>query len=88
SVGVFEQANFRVSIYPNPVKDNVVIDVMSNDNFNEDYNLKLLDSRGRIIEEHTFKKQLKINRNNIARGIYVFFVSTKNESFQQKIIFE
>ena len=49
---------------------------------------KLLDARGRVVKEDSFKRQIKINRNAIAPGLYVIVISSQDISYQQKIFFE
>ena len=75
-------------IYPNPVKENLIIEVTSEGDISQDYNVKLLDYRGRIVRDESFKKQIKINRDNIARGFYVIMISSQGKSYQEKILFE
>ena len=54
----------------------------------EDYNIKILDYKGRVVKEDSFKKHIKINRNSIASGFYVIVISSQDISYQKKIFFE
>jgi hypothetical protein len=88
TVSVSELDKIGVMIYPNPVKENLIIEVTSEGDISQDYNVKLLDYRGRIVRDESFKKQIKINRDNIARGFYVIMISSQGKSYQEKILFE
>ena len=54
----------------------------------DDYNFKLVDYRGRVIRDETFKKQIKINRDNIAKGFYIIMISSQGKNYKEKILFE
>ena len=71
-------------IYPNPVKESLIVEVTKQSNLNEDYIIKILDYRGRVIKEDSFKRQIKINRNSIVSGFYLIVISSQNLSYQQK----
>ena len=75
-------------VYPNPVKESLIVEVTKQSNLNEDYIIKILDYRGRVIKEDSFKRQIKINRNSIVSGFYLIVISSQNLSYQQKIFFE
>ena len=88
TVGVSEFDDLEVLIYPNPVKESLIIEVIKQLNLNEDYNIKILDYRGRVVKEESFKRQIKINRNSIAPGLYVIVISSQDISYHEKIFFE
>ena len=88
TVSVSELDDMGIMIYPNPVKENLIIEVTSEGDLSHDYNVKLLDYRGRIVRDESFKKQIKINRDNIARGFYIVMISSQGKSYQQKMLFE
>ena len=75
-------------VFPNPVKESLIVEVTKQSNLNEDYIIKILDYRGRVIKEDSFKRQIKINRNSIVSGFYLIVISSQNLSYQQKIFFE
>ena len=87
TVGVKEFEDLEVLIYPNPVTDYFNIEIKSVTT-SEDFSFKLLDARGRVVKEDSFKRQIKINRNAIAPGLYVIVISSQDISYQEKIFFE
>ena len=87
TVGVKEFEDLEVLIYPNPVTDYFNIEIKSVTT-SEDFSFKLLDARGRVVKEDSFKRQIKINRNAIAPGLYVIVISSQDVSYQEKIFFE
>ena len=85
-VNISELNESEVLIYPNPVKDSFIIEVVSKDN-SELFALKLLDARGRVLREESFKNQIQIDRHDLAAGVYVIHLNTSTQFLQQKIIF-
>ena len=85
-VNISELNESEVLIYPNPVKDNFIIEVLSNDN-SELFAFKLIDARGRVLREESFKNQIQIDRHDLAAGVYVIHLNTSTQFLQQKIIF-
>ena len=88
TVDVSEFEDLEVLIYPNPVKESLIVEVTKQSNLDEDYIIKILDYRGRVVKEESFKRQIKINRNAIAPGLYVIVISSQDISYQEKIFFE
>ena len=88
TVGVSEFEDLEVLIYPNPVKESLIVEVTKQSDLDEDYIIKILDYRGRVVKEDSFKRQIKINRNTIAPGFYVIIISSQDISYQEKIFFE
>jgi hypothetical protein len=88
TVSVSELDGLEVLVYPNPVKDNLIVEVTSQGDVSDDYNFKLVDYRGRVIRDETFKKQIKINRDNIAKGFYIIMISSQGKNYKEKILFE
>ncbi len=88
TVDVSEFEDLEVLIYPNPVKENLIVEVIKQSNMDEDYSIKILDYRGRVVNEESFKRQIKINKNSIVPGFYVVVISTQDTSYQENIFFE
>ncbi|MFL2569955.1 MAG: T9SS type A sorting domain-containing protein [Flavobacteriales bacterium] len=88
TVGVSEFEDLEVLVYPNPVKESLIVEVTKQSNLDEDYIIKILDYRGRVVKEDSFKRQIKINRNAITPGLYVIVISSQDISYQEKIFFE
>ena len=88
TVGISQYEDLEVLVFPNPVKESLIVEVTKQSNLNEDYIIKILDYRGRVIKEDSFKRQIKINRNSIVSGFYLIVISSQNLSYQQKIFFE
>ena len=88
TVDVSEFEDLEVLIYPNPVKESLIVEVTKQSNLDEDYIIKILDYRGRVVKEESFKRQIKINRNAIAPGLYVIVISSQDISYHEKIFFD
>ena len=88
TVGISQYEDLEVLVFPNPVKESLIVEVTKQSNLNEDYIIKILDYRGRVIKEDSFKRRIKINRNSIVSGFYLIVISSQNLSYQQKIFFE
>ena len=86
NVSVSEFESNEVLIFPNPAKDNFIIQMTHNEE-NTDYLFKLIDSRGRILKKESFRKSIQIDRQDLAAGIYVIHISSGSKFMQQKIIF-
>ncbi|MBJ60232.1 MAG: hypothetical protein CMP64_06610, partial [Flavobacteriales bacterium] len=81
----FEDLDFL--IYPNPVVDYLYIKSKS-ESIAENYIFKLLDYRGRVVEEEFINGLIKINTNNFTPGVYFLVIESHNNKFQKKIFIE
>lgn len=70
-----EEYNSEISIYPNPVKDNIYI----NGEFDK---IKLYDVFGKLVFEGTDKV---INTKNLSNGIYIINLNSKNNIITKKV---
>lgn len=71
-------SNAKVSIYPNPAKENITVEV-NNDN-NVALNLSLCDHLGRELESlHLNKKKTTIGISHLSVGVY--YIKIKGENF-------
>ena len=87
TVEIFEfDDELQVFIYPNPVIDNFLIDIVSVDQ-NINYSYKLIDSRGRILMSDNFKNSVQIERDNLSAGMYMLYISSDKQCIKQKLIF-
>ena len=79
----------KMTIAPNPTSDHAIISIQ---NWNvEFYTLELLDQYGRKISEQKLSSsQLKIERNNLAAGVYLLNVKSLNghSVITEKLLFE
>ena len=85
SVSIWEFDDSDILIYPNPVKDKINVEFLSKRN-NEDIILKLIDYRGRILIQKTFKNIIQLETNNIASGFYYITIDYKSDFLQRKIL--
>ena len=58
------------------------------ESISEDCIFKLLDYRGRVIEEDFINGLIKINTNNFTPGVYFLVIELDENKFQKKIIIE
>ena len=85
TVGVVEEESTEVLIYPNPAQDYFVIEVVGA-NQQEEYELKIIDSRGRTVHEKLFEKTLKVESRNLSAGIYLLRLKNNSTITQRKIL--
>ncbi len=82
TVGVFDNENISLAIYPNPTADYINID--SNESF-VDAVLMIADVSGKIVLESN-KIDSKIDIRNLIPGTYILHISSDNKSYQSKFI--
>ena len=70
-----EELNSEISIYPNPVKDNIYV----NGEFDK---IKLYNVFGKLVFEGTDNV---INTKNLSNGIYIVNLNTKDNMFTKKV---
>lgn len=70
------------------VFDNFTVKVQSDEISSDEYTFNLLDSRGRVLRKIVFDGIVQVNRENLAKGVYIIQISSERVSHQQKIIFE
>ena len=69
-----EEVNSEISIYPNPVKDNIYV----NGEFDK---IKLYDVFGKLVFEGTDNV---INTKNLSNGIYIVNLNSKDNMVKRK----
>ena len=74
-------------IYPNPARTHFIVEVNS-ENQNQEFVLNLIDSRGRIVKEKVFKESIKIDRGDLADGLYFLQISSEVEIHNQSIVLD
>jgi uncharacterized repeat protein (TIGR01451 family) len=73
----------RIKIYPNPVSDQLNIELPNNLNLNA---IELFDIQGKLIKN--FKNKSELNLSQVQKGIYILKLETDQGSFHHKIIKE
>jgi hypothetical protein len=76
--------NDLFEVYPNPVKDVLVIRMKEKENAS----VELVDLGGRIIKKLQFNNEILLNMNDMAKGVYVLKVDTGDQFKAVKIIKE
>jgi hypothetical protein len=69
-----KELNPAISIYPNPTKDFVTIEM---ENASDSYELTLLDNKGRFILSQSFTHSATLNLEKQASGTYILQVLSK-----------
>ena len=77
-----EENHTTIDIYPNPAKDNLILNV------NADFNYSIFNSMGQEVMTGTSNGEVRLNVSNLAKGIYVVRIVTQNENRIQKVIVE
>jgi OmpA-OmpF porin, OOP family len=87
SVGNKNKAALKV--YPNPAKDNLVID-LSRLGGQDEVRVSLLDLTGRVVFSNVYNKgqkvDLDLNSLNFSRGIYLIKAESGSDIYTQKIV--
>ena len=74
-------SNHDFTVYPNPATDVVYI----SNNFNGDYNIKLLNHLGQVIKVESNSPRT-LNINQLEAGIYHLIINDGDQEFKKKII--
>jgi len=79
----FDTSDFKM--YPNPSTDFIIVEL--DNKANEDMNIIVYDSRGRVCKSMTTNsKEAKIETANLSSGIYFVNVTTGNKTITKKFI--
>jgi hypothetical protein len=81
--------NVSVNIYPNPVSDQMTIQLSSNANFNTEISIKdilgkTVISRNQLIK--TGNNTINLNANNLRSGVYMVNISSGESQITKKIV--
>ena len=90
TLGIDESELNNISVWPNPVKEILNVDLRS---IAQDVNVVLYDLEGRIVFETNTDSShstntLKIDVSNFSRGIYLLKVFNSSKSFNKKVILD
>lgn len=87
-VGISQKNKFDVSVYPNPAKDFITIELP----FREVsvFNIKLYDCYGKLLQTATSEntKSVSIPLHNLPKGIYVLVINNNESLVSKKIVIE
>ena len=78
-----ELANFEVQIYPNPIKEKGIIQVVPKNN-EHDFTINIYNALGQLITTSKMDKnnQYIINANDLTSGMYFYSVKSKDGAFK------
>lgn len=82
TVGIKEEEEFAINIFPNPANQYFTIDAKQN----QDLNVKLFDITGRVLFMTNFNANITIDISNFTSGIYLVEVTKKDLKLVHKII--
>ena len=86
TVSIVALSGLSVQLYPNPATTHFVVEVEGLSSV-ADYTVKLVDVRGKIVYEQALEKQLTINTNHLAKGVYMLMINDKEARvYQSKIL--
>jgi hypothetical protein len=76
--------NERIRIYPNPVKDKLIIESLSHEFVTK---IQIFNSSGiELIKTKANSEKVKINTSNLENGLYIVFITTPLDIISRKII--
>jgi hypothetical protein len=84
TTGVNESIENNVSIFPNPVKNNISINGLQNDEFQ----LSIYTSSGSQVYQKRLSENNNINISNLKNGQYVFILKSNKNAIQKQIIIQ
>lgn len=86
-VAVNFQSAFAISVYPNPTKDHLNVQLSENSN---EIHISIFDLTGRLVfEDHKqYTNKVEINTQNWTPGMYIAKVKTQSGEFSKKIVKE
>jgi Secretion system C-terminal sorting domain len=81
-----QQTNSIEKIYPNPANDQ--LNILFQQEIDESFHLKLMNSIGEIIfvKTNAVDKTISIDVSTLAKGVYVLLMSSNNYSYSYKLI--
>jgi len=81
------KTDFSVSVYPNPATDYVTI-AFKNISNNDFTTVKLTDLTGKVVYANIVSedKNVMVETNSFAKGIYILNISNESKNFNQKLI--
>jgi uncharacterized delta-60 repeat protein len=85
SVGINENANSGIAVYPNPFNDQLII---NSDFPDTEFNVKICDTKGQLvlnIDGLKGNKQI-INTGYLQKGVYLLYLNSNNKQLIQKIV--
>jgi hypothetical protein len=79
ATGINELNNVVVSVYPNPVKNNITFDLDINS-----FNVKVMDVTGKVVKRaSSLSNKLSLSTSNINNGIYFYSITDEKGNFIQ-----
>lgn len=85
---VEKMAQSQISVFPNPTKDNVTLNIEKEDKL---VAYSIFDNSGLMVKKGEFKSKSNeetINISDLRKGIYLISVETENNTFREKVIKE
>jgi len=73
----------QIKIFPNPVNDQLNIELPNNLNLNS---MELLNIQGKRVK--TFENQSELDVSDVQKGVYILRLETDQGTFNQKLIKE
>ncbi|PXX96833.1 hypothetical protein DF185_19520 [Marinifilum breve] len=85
-VGIEDLIKENISIYPNPTKGKVVIDLSNNFDYSTNIQLKLFDANGKLIIQQKLNPITTIDLSSYSAGLYFIHFINQGEIVSFKII--
>ncbi|PKQ67136.1 hypothetical protein BZG01_08535 [Labilibaculum manganireducens] len=85
-VGIEELIKKNISIYPNPTKGKLVIDLHENFNYSTNIQVKLFDSAGKLILYKQLEPTTTLDLTSYPAGLYFVHFINQNEAVSFKIV--
>ena len=75
----------KIEVYPNPIENGVLKIQMGNTSY---FEMKLVDALGSIVyQDQSYSPLIELDLSPFGKGIYTLFITTKNNNFIKKVIY-
>ncbi len=87
SVPEIETAQFRLKVFPNPVKEKVHINIASDKELPSNMHLEIFNLQGQSIEKRTlYDANISISTQSWKQGVYLIKINSENSTIYRKLI--
>lgn len=71
-----------ISTYPNPANNSIKFKIRNQNNRNNQYELKITDTNGKLMQQKIFTKEIDINLSEFKSGLYFYSIVAEDKQIQ------
>ena len=88
TLGINSLLNDKIKIYPNPAKDNLIIELQEN-NIQQNTNVSIYNIQGQLLKQMAItQSQTELDIHSFATGVYIVKVTNETDTLQWKFVKE